>query len=104
MKQDQYNILSGNNVFSYDDEIKRFFEKEGFEIEKYSHLKIFGELTSVKNLGLSQEEIVKIKQILNIKDTFNAISLCCQLLLSRHTLLVFEDSHLSIQRSQRREK
>jgi hypothetical protein len=75
MKQDQYNILSGNNVFSDDDEIKRFFEKEGFEIEKYSHLKIFGELTSVKNLGLSQEEIVKIKQILNIKDTFNAILL-----------------------------
>jgi hypothetical protein len=69
MKQDQYNILSGNNVFSDDAETKRFFEKEGFEIEKYAHLKIFGELTSVKNLGLSEEEIVKIKQILNIKDT-----------------------------------
>ena len=69
MKQDQYNILSGNNVFSDEDEIKRFFEEEGFKIEKYSHLKIFGELTSVKNLGLSEEEIVKIKQILNIKDT-----------------------------------
>jgi O-methyltransferase involved in polyketide biosynthesis len=69
MKQDQYNILSGNNVFSDEDEIKRFFEEEGFKIEKYSHLKIFGELTSMKNLGLSEEEIVKIKQILNIKDT-----------------------------------
>jgi hypothetical protein len=69
MKQDQYNILSGNNVFSDEDEIKRFFEKEGFKIEKYPHSKIFGELTSVKNLGLNEEEIVKIKQILNIKDT-----------------------------------
>ncbi len=69
MKQDQYNILSGNNVFSDDDEIERFFEKEGFKIEKYPHSKIFGDLTSVKNLGLSEEEIVKIKQILDIKDT-----------------------------------
>jgi O-methyltransferase involved in polyketide biosynthesis len=69
MKQDQYNILSGNNVFSDEAEINRFFEQEGFKIEKYSHLKIFGDLTSVKNLGLSEEEIVKIKQILNIKDT-----------------------------------
>ena len=69
MKQDQYNILSGQNVFSDDGEIKRFFEKEGFKIEKYPHSKIFGDLTSVKNLGLSEEEIVKIKQILDIKDT-----------------------------------
>ena len=52
MKQDQYNILSGQNVFSDDDEIKRFFEKEGFKIEKYPHSKIFDDLTSVKNLGL----------------------------------------------------
>jgi O-methyltransferase involved in polyketide biosynthesis len=69
MKQDQYNILSGNNVFADDSEIKRFFEEEGFKIERYSHAKIFEDLTSVKNLRLSEEEIVKIKQILNIKDT-----------------------------------
>jgi O-methyltransferase involved in polyketide biosynthesis len=69
MKQDQYNILSGNNVFADDIEIKRFFEEEGFKIERYSHAKIFEDLTSVKNLRLSDEEIIKIKQILNIKDT-----------------------------------
>ncbi len=69
MKQDQYNILSGNNVFANDSEIKRFFEEAGFKIERYSHAKIFEDLTSVKNLRLSDEEIIKIKQILNIKDT-----------------------------------
>jgi O-methyltransferase involved in polyketide biosynthesis len=69
LEHDEYNIFSGQNVFSDDDEIKRFFEKEGFKIEKYTHSKIFGDLTSVKNLGLSEEEIVKIKQILDIKDT-----------------------------------
>ncbi len=69
IEKDQYNIVSGNNVFSDDDEIKRFFVQEGFKIERYSHLKIFGELTSVKNLGLSEEEIVKIKQMLSIRDT-----------------------------------
>jgi O-methyltransferase involved in polyketide biosynthesis len=69
VEKDQYNIISGDNIFSDDDEIKRFFEHEWFKIEKFSHLQIFGQLTSVKSLGLSEEEIVKIKQMLSIRDT-----------------------------------
>jgi O-methyltransferase involved in polyketide biosynthesis len=33
MKQDQYNILSGNNVFSDDDEIKRFLKRKGLKLK-----------------------------------------------------------------------
>lgn len=69
IKQDQYNIFSGNNIFADDNEIKRFFEEEGFKIKRISHLDVFDELTSVKSLGLSEEEKVKIKQVLKIKDT-----------------------------------
>ena len=35
IKQDQYNILSGNNVFADDNEIKRFFEEAGFKIRDF---------------------------------------------------------------------
>jgi O-Methyltransferase involved in polyketide biosynthesis len=69
IKQDQYNIFSGNNIFNTDEEIKSFFVEEGFKIERYLHSDIFDELTSVKNLSLSEGEIAKMKQILSIKDT-----------------------------------
>ena len=38
-------------------------------MERYYQTEILGDLTSVKTLGLSEEEIVKIEQILSVRDT-----------------------------------
>jgi len=51
-----------SNFFEDENDMKQFFSKAGFKMETYSFIKVFGELSSVKILNLTQGEILKIQQ------------------------------------------
>lgn len=51
-----------NNFFEDENEMKQFFEKAGFKMEECSYINIFDDLSSVKILKLTLEEIIKIQQ------------------------------------------
>ena len=51
-----------SNIFDDENDLKQFFEKAGFKMEEYSYLNVFQDLSSVKILNLTQEEILKIQQ------------------------------------------
>jgi len=58
-----------SNIFEDENDMKEFFEKAGFKMEEYSFINVFGELSSVKILNLTQEEILKIQQGFKILKT-----------------------------------
>ena len=58
-----------SNFFEDENDMKQFFEKGGFKMEEYSYINVFGELSSVKILNLTQEEILKIQQGFRILKT-----------------------------------
>ena len=51
-----------SNFFDDENDLKQFFGKAGFKMEEYSFVNVFDELSSVKILNLTQEEILKIQQ------------------------------------------
>ncbi len=58
-----------DNLFDDENDIKQFFEKAGFKMEEFSFFNVFEDLSSVKILNLTQEEVLKIQQILKIYKT-----------------------------------
>ena len=58
-----------DNLFDGENDIKQFFEKAGFKMEEFSFFNVFEDLSSVKILNLTQEEVLKIQQILKIYKT-----------------------------------
>ena len=58
-----------SNIFDDENDLKQFFEKAGFKMEEYSYLNVFQDLSSVKILNLTQEEILKIQQGFRILKT-----------------------------------
>ena len=58
-----------SNFFDDENDLKQFFEKAGFKMEEYSYINVFQDLTSVKILNLTQEEILKIQQGFRILKT-----------------------------------
>lgn len=67
-----YNNMDRNlesNLFADENGIKQFFDKAGFDMEEYSHSKVLADLSSVRLLNFSQEEILNIRKGLKMLKT-----------------------------------
>lgn len=58
-----------DNLFDDENDIKQFFKKAGFKMEEYMFFNVFDDLSSVKILNLTREELLRIRQILKIYKT-----------------------------------
>jgi hypothetical protein len=53
-----------NNVFADEDDARRFFAEAGFAIEEFQQSETLEMLSSIKRLGLTEDETLKIQQVL----------------------------------------
>jgi O-methyltransferase involved in polyketide biosynthesis len=58
-----------NNLFVDENDLEDFFSKAGFNLEEYEHSSVVADLTSVRTLNLTQQEIARIQQILSMVKT-----------------------------------
>jgi O-methyltransferase involved in polyketide biosynthesis len=58
-----------NNVFADENDLEVFFGEAGFNVEEYRHSSVVADLTSVRILNLTQQEIVRIQEILGMVKT-----------------------------------
>jgi hypothetical protein len=58
-----------SNVPDDENDIKRFFDEAGFKMEEYLHSSVFEDLSLVKFLNLTQQEMLKIKCTLRKQKT-----------------------------------
>jgi O-methyltransferase involved in polyketide biosynthesis len=58
-----------SNVFADENDIEQFFHKAGFKVEEYQHSNVVEDLSSVRILNLTQEEMPKIGQGLSMLKT-----------------------------------
>lgn len=58
-----------SNLFADENDIKQFFGEAGFRMREYSYSDVLGDLSSIKLLTLSQDEIQKIRWALKIAKT-----------------------------------
>jgi O-methyltransferase involved in polyketide biosynthesis len=57
------------NYFADENDLQGFFREAGFNVEEYQHSSVVAGLTSVRILNLTQQEIVRIQQILGMVKT-----------------------------------
>jgi O-methyltransferase involved in polyketide biosynthesis len=58
-----------SNVFADENDIKQFFDKAGFRMVEYPHSSVLEDLSSVKLLNLTQDEMQKIHEVLRTLKT-----------------------------------
>jgi O-methyltransferase involved in polyketide biosynthesis len=57
------------NLFADENDLEGFFREAGFNVEEYRHSSAVADLTSVRILNLTQQDIARIQQVLGMVNT-----------------------------------